>query len=424
MAQKLTQLTIFFSGTSESEAERSALILIVKELNRMLAQSKNIIIKIVNWPNDFRPGVNLDTQSEINRQIQDKYDIYIGILGSRFGTPTPRAGSGTEEEFNLAISQFLQDTTSVRVLFYFNRSTQDPFLIDSEQLIKVKKFRSELSNKGVVYMDFKDTANFVEIVKDHLWKLISEEWNGTNWEKIEFSMKPDIEKGSEKENKKNETGKKSAAEITSKDLNSYDLLTEEIGYFDLMEEFYSTIGSMTSRFEKMSTYTMQIGDQFTIHTKSVHELIDKYADKQNIGGSRVAQVYLSEAREIVDNSARDLEVYTTNMKPLISILKNDLGSISNHFRNVYFAGERFGKSVDEKAKDVSALNYFYDNMKSVVEQMTSFQRSISNLPPLTTKFNKAKRQATSMLGDLIAEMKIAIDQGNCFLAQLNEQRSN
>jgi len=420
MAQKLIQLTIFFSGTSESEAERSAIKLIVEELNRMLAKSNNIILRIMSWPNDFRPGINKDPQSEINRQIQGQYDIFIGILGSRFGTQTPRAGSGTEEEFQIAITHFLQDTTSVRVLFYFNRTLQDPFSIDAEQLLKVKKFRTELPSKGVLYMDFKDTANFVEIVKDHLWNLISEEWNGTNWKKIEVSKKMDIIEDKEEENKKNETNNLVASEIIIPSSDSNDLQSEEIGYFDLLEEFYSIVESMISKFGKMLTYTIQIGNQFRIHTKSINELMDKYGNKQNIGGSRVAQGYLSSAKELVDSSAQDLEVYTTNMKPLVSIIKIDLSSISNHFRNVYFAEERLGKSNEQKIKDVAALNYFYENMKNVVEQMTSFQRTISILPALTTKFNKAKRHATSMLGELIAEMKIAIDQGSSILSQINE----
>ena len=158
MAQQLTQLTIFFSGTSAVEAECAALKAVIEELNRMLAKSHKILLKVVSWPNDFRPGVNQDLQSEINRQIQGRYDIYIGVLGSRFGTPTQRAGSGTEEEFQIAVSQFLQDTTSIRVLFYFKRANQDPFTIDTKQLIKVHKFRSDLSQKGVIYRDFKDTV--------------------------------------------------------------------------------------------------------------------------------------------------------------------------------------------------------------------------------------------------------------------------
>jgi hypothetical protein len=33
-----------------------------------------------------------------------KYDIFIGIISLRFGTPTGVAGSGTEEEYRMASS--------------------------------------------------------------------------------------------------------------------------------------------------------------------------------------------------------------------------------------------------------------------------------------------------------------------------------
>ena len=44
-----------------------------------------------------------DPQQIINSQVSDEYDIFIGILWTRFGTPTERAGSGTEEEFSWSL---------------------------------------------------------------------------------------------------------------------------------------------------------------------------------------------------------------------------------------------------------------------------------------------------------------------------------
>ena len=41
--------------------------------------------------------VNIYSQAELNRQLGSEYDIYLGVLGSRFGTPTERAGSSHSE---------------------------------------------------------------------------------------------------------------------------------------------------------------------------------------------------------------------------------------------------------------------------------------------------------------------------------------
>ncbi len=107
MAKQLTRLTAFVSGTSESDAEKAALKRVVEQVNGMLEKTHDVTLRLIGWPDAIRPGVNVDPQTEINRQLNlEEHDIYIGILGSRFGTPTLRAGSGTQEEFENALSRF------------------------------------------------------------------------------------------------------------------------------------------------------------------------------------------------------------------------------------------------------------------------------------------------------------------------------
>ena len=125
MAKNPIQLTGFVSGTTETDSEKAALRLVIEELNRILERAHGITLRMVGWPDDIRPGISSDPQAEINRQIGSSYDIYVGLLGTRFGTPTPRAGSGTEEEFAAALATFQADSQRVRVLFYLKRSVED-----------------------------------------------------------------------------------------------------------------------------------------------------------------------------------------------------------------------------------------------------------------------------------------------------------
>src|SRR5438105_13959630 len=115
MAKQLTSLTIFVSGPSDSEAEKAALRAVVGEISQALEKTHHMTLRLIGWPESIRPGVDSDPQSVINRQVGSEFDIYIGILGARFGQPTPRAGSGTEEEFTNALERFRQNTSSVRV---------------------------------------------------------------------------------------------------------------------------------------------------------------------------------------------------------------------------------------------------------------------------------------------------------------------
>ena len=404
------------------DAERVALGKVVEELNRMLDKAHKITLKMISWPDDFRPGVNEDPQSELNQQLQSHYDIYIGVLGSRFGTPTARAGSGTEEEFQLAISRFLQDTTSVRVFFYFKRANLDPLTIDTEQLQKVQKFRAGFPEQGVVYMDFKNTANFVEMVKKHLWNLITDEWQNNAWQSVKL---PTIASNSKKDVSENEDTENQVQDenesITELVKETENVVEEEVGYFDLIEEFYKAVDSMTSKMGEMAKYTTQIGEQFTAHTDAANELMEKYGNKPKVGGSREAQKYLSKAKDVIDGVANALDSYTTKMTPNISALKTDLSVMLTRFRDAYkFAKEQLETPEEQKQQDIAALTKFVETMDSVVDQITGFQETLRNIPALTTKFKKAQRHAAAVLGELIAEIKISIDQGNDIITQIKE----
>src|SRR5262245_58546295 len=101
MAKNVARLKLFVSMTSELEAERRVIQEVIDGVNRVVEEAYGVTIKVVDWRRDVAPGIGSDPQEVINRQIADA-DLYVGALGTRFGTPTPRAGSGTEDEFNAA----------------------------------------------------------------------------------------------------------------------------------------------------------------------------------------------------------------------------------------------------------------------------------------------------------------------------------
>ncbi|MDD5015281.1 MAG: hypothetical protein PHW73_09335, partial [Atribacterota bacterium] len=82
------------------------------------------------------------------------------------------------------------------------------------------------------------------------------------------------------------------------------------------------------------------------------------------------------------------------------------------------ANEKFETPDEKKQKDAGAVHEFIKTIVTLVYEIMIFQESITNLPALTTKFNKARKHATTVLGELIAEIKIAIDQGNNILKQI------
>ena len=107
---KVELLKVFVASPGDVSEERRVVREVIEDLNRSVASEKNVTLQVVGWETDARPGFGGDPQSLVNAQIADmsQYDLFIGVLWDRFGTPTPRAESGTEEEFDRAVEEHRQ----------------------------------------------------------------------------------------------------------------------------------------------------------------------------------------------------------------------------------------------------------------------------------------------------------------------------
>lgn len=93
-------LRVFISSPDDLAVERDVCEDAISKLNRIY-EKLDYPVRLVprRYEEDTYPTVvPIYTQAEITRQI-GPYEIYVGILGSRFGTPTPVAGSGSKAEF-------------------------------------------------------------------------------------------------------------------------------------------------------------------------------------------------------------------------------------------------------------------------------------------------------------------------------------
>jgi hypothetical protein len=105
MPTDVTLLKVFIASPGDVAEERGMAESVVQELNRTLCKALCLRLELLRWETDTFPGLGSDSQAVINEQIAEDFDIFVGILWSRFGTPTPRAESGTEEEFNRAVAR-------------------------------------------------------------------------------------------------------------------------------------------------------------------------------------------------------------------------------------------------------------------------------------------------------------------------------
>lgn len=148
--------------------ERAHLEDIVSELNITWSSSLGIRLELLKWETHSHAAIGTDAQSVINAQIPSDYDIFVGLMGSKFGTPTSRFGSGTEEEFERARQRFESDPGSIEVMFYFKDVPFTPNLADLEEIRKVLEFREKISGHGALYFTFDSSDSFEKLLRVHL----------------------------------------------------------------------------------------------------------------------------------------------------------------------------------------------------------------------------------------------------------------
>ena len=104
MQADFRRVRIFVASPSDVQSEREQLAKVINELNltiTAIAPEKRVLLELVRWETHVSPSLGRDPQDVVNRQIGE-YDLFVGILWKRMGTPTAVATSGTEEEFNRA----------------------------------------------------------------------------------------------------------------------------------------------------------------------------------------------------------------------------------------------------------------------------------------------------------------------------------
>jgi tetratricopeptide (TPR) repeat protein len=168
--QRVTQIRVFAASPGDVNDERERLARVVEGLDRTLGQAEGLALKLVRWETHAWPGFGEDAQDVINREI-DPYDVFVGVMWKRLGTPTMRADSGTVEEFERAYALW-QQCSRPALMFYFSRA---PFFPDPEDLAQfeaVSRFKDVLRDKGGLYWEYESPDEFEASVREHLYQQV------------------------------------------------------------------------------------------------------------------------------------------------------------------------------------------------------------------------------------------------------------
>ncbi len=172
-AETVRILRVFVSSPRDVAEERKLLEEVIDRINETDGIDRSIRFELWKWERHAAPRIGPPPQKTVDDQTPP-YDIYLGIMSARFGTPTEEHGSGTEKEFRDAVKSWGSQGTPW-ILFYFR---DDPPLSrkaeDVEQYLRVVTFREALEKLGIVgsYSTPRGAAGgFFERVEQHLRKV-------------------------------------------------------------------------------------------------------------------------------------------------------------------------------------------------------------------------------------------------------------
>lgn len=187
MSESLKKLRVFAASPSDVASERAKLETVVESL-KPIEDYLGLTLEVVDW-SDVVPDAGRPQQVIFDQLKPTSWDIFVGILWHRFGTPPGAKNkmgkdylSGTEEEFKTAYELWKQFDKPRIVMYRCNRAIPTDEL-DPDQFKRVKEFFAEFeavkkdSTKGkhpALYQAFDTPESFEKLWLDNLQKLLTE----------------------------------------------------------------------------------------------------------------------------------------------------------------------------------------------------------------------------------------------------------
>lgn len=153
-------LRVMIVSPSDTNEARDAAESAIHGWSEAFGRRNQIALQPWRWESSSVPLLGGDPQSLINSQGVDDSDIVFAIFGSRLGSPTPDAVSGTVEEIERATEQ----GKPVHVYFSDGPLPND---VDTEQLEGLREFKKQLQERGLL-----GTFSNVSQLAHEVWRAI------------------------------------------------------------------------------------------------------------------------------------------------------------------------------------------------------------------------------------------------------------
>lgn len=161
MPKSVTQYDLLISCPGDITDEIGIINKAVDKFNQQFSDVLNISIRPRHWSKSSYAQSGGKPQDILNDQFVNDCDAAVAIFWTRFGTPTDKFGSGTEEEIENMLSAKKQ------VFMYFCTKAIDPSKVVFDEYKKVQEFKERYRNKGL-YSVYSSNEEFEKLFFAHL----------------------------------------------------------------------------------------------------------------------------------------------------------------------------------------------------------------------------------------------------------------
>ncbi len=383
-------ISVFISSPSDVTQERATVIEIIEDVNKLIGDQHGCNFQPVTWENDVLPTFGNNPQATIDAEVGDEYDLFLGIMSTKFGTPTESASSGTEHEFERAYSRKMNNPEAVEILFYFQEPGHSGRQIDVKELGKVENFKSKISDKGI-YANYKSLEDFKTKVTSHLSKLMPRILEGHATE--------DPAEATAQLSENDDTVSPSQKNLLADPLEFLSGLddSDEPGFMELTEQTEDAFSATRLQLEALSTAVTKMGDDIQ--------------EQASILTSSPGTLSQSETRNVLRDSSRSMEAFVETSAAVLPLFRNHLSEGIRLSRDLIIVLSQDNVGTKKDRDDLSsAFVTMRLGMQRGLSGFEDLSSTLGSLPRATSEFNRAKKRTKAIVDGVCSLISDALNQ--------------
>jgi hypothetical protein len=156
-------LQVMIACPDDMSKERQIVRDVIYGWNDVHARPNNLIFWPVDWETHLAPDLHGRPQDIINERLLKHCDLLVGLFGSKLGTPTGKAESGSVEEIKR------HQAAGKPTMIYFSSMVQSN--VDPSHLAALQEFKEWCKSKGI-YRPFSNQDDLREQFARHLPQIL------------------------------------------------------------------------------------------------------------------------------------------------------------------------------------------------------------------------------------------------------------